>query len=325
MLLKPLTMLSALMRATMAPVALGVVGLAAWFGMETFYPLLSLRHELRDKNQQIEQMSTELEAKSREIQRMDTAMRLLKVDHRVARIAVADQWTRPDNVVMTKLAFAEVNDGGALLEGFKTFTIEGDVVYIDSWVAKFADEHVENGVPLRSTSICLFRRLFGENQTPNEGFALDTVGSRPAAYSPGTELSPLEKEIWANFWQYANDPRKAQSVGLRPLQGEAPSIRLVAGKDYWVFLRSFRWPDDQGNQQPSSSHRDARYLQRPTDDSPDHRRCPPGPLGVSAVVRSLLSAVTQTALMVDYVPAMELELCGPPPPLRRRRARKITS
>jgi len=156
---------------------------------------LSLRHELRDKNQQIEQMSTELEAKSREIQRMDTAMRLLKVDHRVARIAVADQWTRPDNVVMTKLAFAEVNDGGALLEGFKTFTIEGDVVYIDSWVAKFADEHVENGVPLRSTSICLFRRLFGENQTPNEGFALDTVGSRPAAYSPGTELSPLEKEI----------------------------------------------------------------------------------------------------------------------------------
>ncbi|MGB6043154.1 MAG: hypothetical protein WBF93_08365, partial [Pirellulales bacterium] len=238
MLLKPLTMLSALMRATMAPVALGVVGLAAWFGMETFYPLLSLRHELRDKNQQIEQMSTELEAKSREIQRMDTAMRLLKVDHRVARIAVADQWTRPDNVVMTKLAFAEVNDGGALLEGFKTFTIEGDVVYIDSWVAKFADEHVENGVPLRSTSICLFRRLFGENQTPNEGFALDTVGSRPAAYSPGTELSPLEKEIWANFWQYANDPRKAQSVGLRALQGEAPSIRLVAGKDYWVFLRA---------------------------------------------------------------------------------------
>ncbi|MDH3719492.1 MAG: hypothetical protein OES79_15330, partial [Planctomycetota bacterium] len=234
MIFKSLKFMTAIFRALLPPVLLGAVGLAVWFGMETFYPLLALRQQLRDQQRLIAEMTDELEEKSREIQRLETALKLLKVDHRVAQIAVLDQWTKPDSVMMTKLAFAEVDDAGNLLDGYKTFTIEGDVVYVDSWVAKFMDEHVENGVPLRSTSICLFRRLFGEHQRPHDGFALDAVGSRPAAYSRGSELSSVEREIWENFWQYANDPQRAQQVGLRALQGEAPSIRLVPGKAYWI-------------------------------------------------------------------------------------------
>jgi hypothetical protein len=112
------------------------------------------------------------------------------------------------------------------------------VVYVDSWVAKFADDYVEMGDPLRSTSICLFRRLFGEAQNPSDGFVLDPVGSRPTAYRNGGKMSDLEREIWSKFWEYANDPALAEEVGIRAIHGEAPYTKLVPGKRYKVNLRS---------------------------------------------------------------------------------------
>ncbi len=117
-------------------------------------------------------------------------------------------------------------------------TVEGDVVYVDAWVIKYADQLVESGDPLRSTSVCLFRRIFGEYQQPTEGFALDPAGSRPSVYSQGGEISPMERDLWANFWEYANNPAKAKKAGVRAAHGEAPSIRLQVGKRYRVELRA---------------------------------------------------------------------------------------
>ncbi len=48
---------------------------------------------------------------------------------------------------------------------------------------------------MRSTSICLFRRLFGENQHPSEGFSLDPVGSQPVAYRSGGQPSEFEQRL----------------------------------------------------------------------------------------------------------------------------------
>ena len=238
-MLKFFASLEGLFRSLSQLAFVALVGCGVWVGYTKFYPMLALEHELEEQKVQLAQYELMLQEKSKEIQRLDTALRLMKVDQRVAQMVVLDQWHRAkDNELMTKLAFAEVDEKGNMLDGYDSLTIEGNIVYIDSWVAKFLDEHVESGIPLRSTSICLFRRLFGENQRPREGFALDAVGSRPAAYSRGAEMSDLEKDIWSNFWQFANDPAKAQEVGLRALQGEAPSIRLMKGKIYWVFLRA---------------------------------------------------------------------------------------
>ena len=51
-------------------------------------------------------------------------------------------------------------------------------------------------------------------------------------------MSPLERDIWANFWEYANSPAKSKQAGLRAAHGEAPSIRLELGKRYRVELRA---------------------------------------------------------------------------------------
>ena len=53
-----------------------------------------------------------------------------------------------------------------------------------------------------------------------------------------TELSELEREIWGKFWEYANDPVKAEKVGVRAAHGEAPYIKLMPGKRYKVTLRA---------------------------------------------------------------------------------------
>lgn len=198
-----------------------------------------LSNELTESHEQIDRLEVDLEAKRREIERLDTALRLMKVDHRVARIDVVSQQGSADNGdLVTVVTFAEVDDQGSPLDKPRVFSIKGDVVYVDSWVAKFADDYVEMGDPLRSTSICLFRRLFGESQSPLEGFVLDPVGSQPAAYRNGGKMSDLEQEIWSRFWEYANDPALAEKAGIRAIHGEAPYTKLVPGKRYKVFLRS---------------------------------------------------------------------------------------
>ena len=35
-------------------------------------------------------------------------------------------------------------------------------------------------------------------------------GSRPAVYSQGNEMSPIERDIWANFWEYCQRSRAGQ-------------------------------------------------------------------------------------------------------------------
>ncbi len=173
----------------------------------------------------IQQLGVELQSAHEQISRLDTAMRYLKVDRRVAELVVLRQMVHPQTGrALTEVAFQEVNKEGLPIENPRMFVIEGDLIYIDYWVAKFADQLVEQADEDRATSICLFRRLFGEFQEPHEGYTLDEVGARPSAYGRGN-MSVFEQRIWDDFWNLANDPARAEQMGIRALHGEAVSIR----------------------------------------------------------------------------------------------------
>lgn len=264
-----LTSLNHLLKAALSLVVLAVLGTGAWVAWRAFYAdelaqqriaqqlrqleekdaqLAALRDELQAGQEQIAQQQADmdrlridLQQKEQEIARLDAALRFLKVTRRVARLEVLDQQRRADGRLYTTLRFVEVDPDSPdqrALDQPRQFELEGDVVYVDAWVAKFDDALVERGDdPLRSGSICLFRRLFGESQQPRDGFPLDPVGQRPAAYGRG-EPSPLERELWANFWEYANDPAKMKAAGLRAVHGEAPSQRVQKGKQYRLQLRA---------------------------------------------------------------------------------------
>ncbi|RMH04421.1 MAG: hypothetical protein D6702_03280 [Planctomycetota bacterium] len=177
----------------------------------------------------------------RQVQDLEFRIELLRERRRVAildRIEQAPSEQRPGGV-RTRFRFREVDPAGATLGREQEFEIEGDLVYLDAQVIKFDDEFVERRDLLRGSTLLLFRRLFGEYQTPAEGFPIDTAGVRPAAY--GGDAGPdaaFQEELWRDFWRYANDPAVARQSGVRAMHGEAPYVKLAPGRAYEIQLRT---------------------------------------------------------------------------------------
>ena len=232
-----------------------VVGLLAWGGFEVRSLVQRHEQELAERDHRIQglvadvaqrdqriaeqqQQIEELQAKVREL---ELALKLLKVDHRLARLSVKEQRAAPalKGGVETVVVFQELDGEGEPLGPEQPFTLVGTVAYIDALVIKFDDSYVEQGDALRGSSICFFRRLFGEYQQPSEGFPLDSVGTRPRSYGAGDDAPPpVESTLWQHFWDYANDPTAAAKAGVRALHGEAPYIELRPGMSYRVELRA---------------------------------------------------------------------------------------
>ena len=229
--------------ATLGLVAL--LGAGGFVGYRAYNRHFQLEENLREqaekiklRDQKIDQLSADIVLKEQQIRDLDLANRLLKVDHRLAEIKVLKQTAGDDGKITTTIEFVEVNDAGEPLDSPRQIEIDGDVVYVDAWVVKYDDKLVESGNPLGATSICLFRRLFGENQKPTEGFQLYRVGAEPVVYRHGEQVSEEERKVWAQFWEYANDPALAEKAGVRAAHGEAPSIKLRLGKLYKIELRA---------------------------------------------------------------------------------------
>lgn len=201
--------------------------------------LFAAEEALAAATEDLEVANQEITRQAEEIMRLDTAMRLLKVDSRLARIEVLDQ-TKPEDseIVKTKIRFIELAPDGEAISDAKEFTIDGDVLYIDNWTVKFEDKFVEEADIARGTSLTLFRRIFGEHQTPNEGFMIDEIGSMPQAYLRGGQPSEFEEEIWSKFWEFANDREKAAEKGIRAAHGEAVSVKTQPGMKYEIQLRA---------------------------------------------------------------------------------------
>lgn len=259
-----LSTINSLIRTMLALVVVGGIGAAAWWGyslyderagalerkeadlQEARADLVDAERKIENKQKQIVQQQTviveqdkTIAEQEQEIEELDTKIRLLKVDHRLAQIRVLKQDTDPaTDKLITTIEFVEVNDQGDRIDQPRSFTIEGDLVFIDHWIAKFEDQFVEEADVLRSTSIIFFKRIFGEMQEPMNGFVLDKEGSRPAAYARGSKMTDFEKKIWDNFWNLANDREGARKLGIRSIHADAPSIKVRKGMKYHLDLRA---------------------------------------------------------------------------------------
>ncbi len=268
-IIESLAVVNSTVRTLLGVVVVGGVSVGAWFGYDSYQQGQIVRQtqvELDEARTALEQVTSELDqskaaqaqlqqqarqqkakitelsetvrVKDVRIEQLDTALRLLRVDHRVARMSVIEQAVEPaTGQLRTRVEFVELDDQGVALDATRQFTIDGDVVFIDSWIVKFEDKYIERNDLHRSTSLVLFRRLFGENQEPRDGFVLDPVGSRPRAYGDGA-MSGFEQRIWDEFWNIANDAHQAQKLGIRAAHGEAPSIKVRPGKSYLIHLRA---------------------------------------------------------------------------------------
>lgn len=194
--------------------------------------------ELKDQIAENQRLEEDLARTQRELETQQLANRLLKVDHRVAKLEVLGQGQSPEGVVRTTVRFTELDAEGRPLGEPREVVVDGQKIYVESLVIRFEDGYVEGGDALRGTSLCLFQRLFGEEQKPKDGAPLDPEGQLPHVYGGDTTPSPLHRDLWQRFWDYANDPELARTLGVRALQGEAPFIEARPGKTYRVELRS---------------------------------------------------------------------------------------
>ncbi|HEX6884633.1 MAG TPA: hypothetical protein VF530_14760 [Planctomycetota bacterium] len=216
--------------------------------------LTAARSDLEERRLEIQRLGRELESRAAEIRRLEVvvaeqeqhiralelANRLLKVQHRVARLEILAQGAPADEPerVRTTVRFTELGPDGAPLAPGQELTVAGRRVYVESLVIQFEDRYVEQGDALRGTSLCLFQRLFGEDQKPVEGVALDARGQQPAIYGGDTTPDPVHGALWERFWDYASDPTLARELGVRALQGEAPFVEARVGKTYRLELRA---------------------------------------------------------------------------------------
>jgi hypothetical protein len=243
--LKYITALSNLFRSILGLAVITIASVGGWTAYQAYFAgklaLQEAQRKLVQQAEEVRQLNEQMELQRRAIQRLQTANRFLKIDRRVARIDVVSQTgSMANNDLATKFTFVEVGPDGRDLYPPRTFpAIRGDVIYIDALVVKFDDRLVESrDDPLRSASVCLFRRVFGEFQQPSQGYVLDEPGVSPAAYRLGEKMTDFERELWAHFWDYAGDAARAERAGIRRAHGEAPFIRLMQGKRYIVSLRA---------------------------------------------------------------------------------------
>ncbi|QDV05556.1 hypothetical protein Poly30_10540 [Planctomycetes bacterium Poly30] len=198
-----------------------------------------LETDMAVKDQTIEDQAQTITEQTEEIQRLELAKQLLRLDHRVASIRVVRQGPATDGSdgIETEVVFTELDDTGQPIGEGESMTIKGKRLYIDGLVIKFDDDYIEAGDALRGTSVCLFQGIFSEKVSPEDGIKIDSKVPHPLPFQGDKLPDPLYTQLFEKIWDYANDPEEARRLGVRAIQGEAPSIEARPGKTYRVELR----------------------------------------------------------------------------------------
>ena len=113
----------------------------------------------------------------------------------------------------------------------REYEIEGDIVHFDALVVTFDDQMVMDG---KARSLYLWRRIYGENITPAEGYDIESPDTIPVRYAElldGLKL-PEQKMFWDAIWDLANNPEALRDHGIKAIYGNAVYKRLRPGLIY---------------------------------------------------------------------------------------------
>ncbi len=204
--------------------------------------LLRSNEKLAALQASFDQLTIRADELARAKQQLEMANKLLKIDHRLARIKILDKGQDPGtNEKFCLVEFAEVDDQGESIGEAKEYRLKGERLYIDAFIVKFDDQFIESSDALRSTSMYMFRRIFGEDDGLDGGYPLDVDDQgivHAAAYVRGSRLSEFEQKIWRDFWAISNDPNKQKALGVRNNHGQINYIDPQPGQVYEFTLRS---------------------------------------------------------------------------------------
>lgn len=182
---------------------------------------------------EVARLNSRIEELEREKTELADFARRLGASRRVAQVDVLAQRTDPAGLTHTALRWQQILAGGALGVP-EPVEVTGTQVYFESYVIKFDHEKVGTGDPDRGASLCLFRRAFGDRQTPETGAPLER-NTPPAVATSSTEAAQQAK-LWARFFDLVDDPRVAAEYGVRVAQIEAPAVPMRPGEIWELSL-----------------------------------------------------------------------------------------
>ena len=109
------------------------------------------------------------------------------------------------------------------------FTISGDVIHFDALIVKFSNEYVKDG---KARSLYLWRRIYGEVDSPASGQLIEIPNQAPERYhSISKTLRMQDSDIfWEAIWELANDPGQLSEYGITAVYGNAIYTKLQKGQ-----------------------------------------------------------------------------------------------
>lgn len=254
-----LAVVNQLFRSLLLLLFTGLLGWAGYYGYYQYVKpaqeLESVRAEfarvqeqLAQSQKTVEQQAVELRQLTEENDRLTTSLRLVKVDRRLAYLTVTDTGPDPETgVPVMKVLYTEVDTEGRQVGARRVFTLQGTLLNVDCWLAKFEDKYIEQADLVRGSSLCIIRGIRGDrdaglqeiDQGAVYGEAIEpSADPRPPIYQSQGRLSDLEQKVWSDFWRVANDTGLQQELGLRAVHGQVNYIQVEAGATYQLDLRA---------------------------------------------------------------------------------------
>jgi len=162
---------------------------------------------------------------------LKTAIANLSQEEQIGYAKVLSQETR-DGQLFTKILFVEADP-----EDFtkhilrKEYEIQGDVIHFDTLIVTFGSELVMDG---KERAMYLWRRVYGEKQTPEQGFPIEAAGQPSPRYAQLCEKLSIEDNqlFWNEIWQLSNNPRQLEKLGIKAVYGNAIYRQLKPGLIY---------------------------------------------------------------------------------------------
>jgi hypothetical protein len=166
-----------------------------------------------------------------ENKKLKQSLATLTHEDQIGYAKVVRQETR-DGKFYTVVRFVETARDDQLKKVLeKEYEIEGDTVHFDALIVTFSNQAVMDG---KERSLYLWRRVYGENMSPAEGFAIEEEGVTPARYTDLLKRLRFseQKLFWSAVWDLANEPEALQRHGIKAIYGNAVYKKLRPGLIY---------------------------------------------------------------------------------------------
>ncbi len=244
-------------RTGIAVTILGAVGYGGWFGYTEYVQpgiqakaaqeeLTKLQVQFDEQKTVLTKLKTDFNEQSvvlaetkRQKDKLQTSLKLMKVDERKANIKVMEKGEDENGEPYMLVKFTEVDPAGNIIGVARDFELKGNRLFVDCWVVSFEDHYVESGDALRGRSLCVFKTIFGNIDGPEGSKSLDQSDTnRPPGIYDDSATNEFEQKIWSDFWGVSNDTAKQKELGILASYGDAPNMVVEEGKTYQILVRA---------------------------------------------------------------------------------------